>query len=185
MAETRGADAPSLPFPHHIGPVRDSIPPAACRVHLRLVIASSVRLVREGLAASLHGREGVAVVDAISLDPAGVARIARAQPEVVLVDLGQTQPIPAARLIRSVSPDAKLVAFALDENLHHRFLKRDNRQFSPFNGELVRLDDDGAPVFSAEITPRDNVLVDRHANRQILDLAGKIHAGLCGDGGCA
>lgn len=115
MAETRGADAPSLPFPHHIGPVRDSIPPAACRVHLRLVIASSVRLVREGLAASLHGREGVAVVDAISLDPAGVARIARAQPEVVLVDLGQTQPIPAARLIRSVSPDAKLVAFALDE----------------------------------------------------------------------
>lgn len=82
---------------------------------VRLVIASPVRLVREGLVAGLHGRDGVLVVDAVSLDAQGTARIAAAEPDVVLVDLGQTDALAAARLIRSASPEAKLVAFALDE----------------------------------------------------------------------
>lgn len=82
---------------------------------VRLVIASPVRLVREGLVAGLHGRDGVLVVDAVSLDAQGTARIAAAEPDVVLVDLGQTDALAAARLIRGASPGAKLVAFALDE----------------------------------------------------------------------
>ena len=82
---------------------------------IRLVIASPVRLVREGLAAGLHGREGVSVVDAVSLDAPGIARIAAAQPDAVLVDLGQTDALTAARLLRGACPEAKLVAFALDE----------------------------------------------------------------------
>jgi two-component system, NarL family, nitrate/nitrite response regulator NarL len=91
----------------------DSCAPAAA--HIRLVIASPVRLVREGLGASLHDRDGVSVVDAVSLDAQGIARIAAAEPDVILVDLGQTDAVTAARLMRGACPDTKLVAFALDE----------------------------------------------------------------------
>ena len=91
----------------------DSCAPAAA--HIRLVIASPVRLVREGLRASLHDRDGVSVVDAVSLDAQGIARIAAAEPDVILVDLGQTDAVTAARLMRGACPDTKLVAFALDE----------------------------------------------------------------------
>jgi DNA-binding NarL/FixJ family response regulator len=91
----------------------DSCAPAAA--HIRVVIASPVRLVREGLGASLHDRDGVSVVDAVSLDAQGIARIAAAEPDVILVDLGQTDAVTAARLMRGACPDTKLVAFALDE----------------------------------------------------------------------
>ena len=91
----------------------DSCAPAAA--HIRLVIASPVRLVREGLRASLHDRDGIYVVDAVSLDAHGIARIAAAEPDVILVDLGQTDAVTAARLMRGACPDTKLVAFALDE----------------------------------------------------------------------
>jgi DNA-binding NarL/FixJ family response regulator len=79
------------------------------------VIASPVRLVREGLAASLHGRNGVLVVGAVSLDAQGIARIVAVEPDVVLVDVGQSDAVATARRLRSASPQTKLVAFALDE----------------------------------------------------------------------
>lgn len=63
----------------------------------------------------MHDRDGVYVVDAVSLDAQGIARIAAAEPDVILVDLGQTDPVTAARLMRGACPDTKLVAFALDE----------------------------------------------------------------------
>ena len=83
----------------------------------RLILVSSVRLVREGLAATLYGRDGVVVVDAVDPDPGGIARIADAEPDVVLVDLGETDTntFTAARLIKAGSPHARLVAFGLDE----------------------------------------------------------------------
>jgi two-component system, NarL family, nitrate/nitrite response regulator NarL len=84
-------------------------------INIRLIITSSVRLVREGLAATLHGRDGVVVVDAVDLGPWGIARIAAAEADVVLVDLGQTDPVAAARLIKAASPGVKLIAFGLDE----------------------------------------------------------------------
>ena len=59
----------------------DSCAPAAA--HIRLVIARPVRLVREGLGASLHDRGGIYVVDAVSLDAQGIARIAAAEPDVM------------------------------------------------------------------------------------------------------
>jgi DNA-binding NarL/FixJ family response regulator len=74
-----------------------------------------VRLVREGLAATLHGRDGVVVADAVDLGPWGIARIAAAEADVVLVDLGQTDPVGAARLIKAARPGVKLIAFGLDE----------------------------------------------------------------------
>jgi two-component system, NarL family, nitrate/nitrite response regulator NarL len=88
---------------------------------IRLIIVSPVHLVRDGLAATLRGRDDVAVIEAIDLSPLGVVKIAEAQPDVVLVDLGQTDPAAAARMIKAVSPGAKLVAFALDETDEHVF----------------------------------------------------------------
>jgi two-component system nitrate/nitrite response regulator NarL len=84
---------------------------------IRLVIVSSVRLVREGLAATLYGRDGVVVVDAVDPDPGGIARIADAEPDVVLVDLGETDTntFTAAQLIKAGCPHAKLVAFGMVE----------------------------------------------------------------------
>jgi two-component system nitrate/nitrite response regulator NarL len=51
----------------------------------------------------------------VSLDTEGIARMVAAAPDVVLVDLGQTEAVAAARLVRDARPEAKLVAFALDE----------------------------------------------------------------------
>lgn len=86
-------------------------------INIRLIIMSSVRLVREGLAATLHGRDGVVVVDAVDPSPKGIARIADAEPDVVLVDVGETNTdtVATARLIKAASAGVKLVAFGLDE----------------------------------------------------------------------
>jgi len=89
--------------------------PAARPAATRLVIASSVRLVREGLAASLYGRHGIAVVGAVTLDTQSIDRIAAVEPHVVLVDLSHANATATARLLRIAAPEAKLVAFALDE----------------------------------------------------------------------
>jgi len=88
---------------------------------IRLIIASPVHPVREGLAVTLRGCADVIVVDAIDLDPAGIAKLADAEPDVVLVDLRQTDPAVAARMIKATSRGTRLVAFALDETDDHVF----------------------------------------------------------------
>ena len=87
----------------------------AATTNRRLIIASSVRLMREGMAATLDGCRGVVVADVVDLSPAGIARIADAEPDIVLVDVGEANPVTLARLIKTASPGAKLVAFPLDE----------------------------------------------------------------------
>jgi two-component system nitrate/nitrite response regulator NarL len=82
---------------------------------IRLIIASPVHLVRDGLAAALRGRDGIIVLDAVDLGPLGIARIADANPDVVLVDAGPAGSVATARLVKAASPAAKLVAFALEE----------------------------------------------------------------------
>jgi DNA-binding NarL/FixJ family response regulator len=54
-------------------------------------------------------------VGAVSLDAQGIARIVAVEPDVVLVDVGQSDAVATARRLRSASPQTKLVAFALDE----------------------------------------------------------------------
>src|SRR5271169_535234 len=78
---------------------------------IRLIIASPVHLIGDGLAATY----------VIDLGPQGIARIADIQPDVVLVDLGQTDPVAAARAIKAVCLRARLVAFAVDETDDHVF----------------------------------------------------------------
>src|ERR1700732_226210 len=83
--------------------------------NVRVIIASPVRLVREGMVASLRGREGVVVADAVDMDPPGMETIADAELDVVLVDVGERDPISVGRLIKAANPGAKLVAFPVDE----------------------------------------------------------------------
>ena len=65
----------------------------------------------------MRGRDGVVVADVVDLGPPGIARITDAEPDVILVDAGETDTVTvsAARLITSAYPGAKLVAFGLDE----------------------------------------------------------------------
>jgi DNA-binding NarL/FixJ family response regulator len=104
MADPTGSATVDRPVSH-----------AKLETNIRLIIASSMRVVRDSLAAGLRDRDGLVVVDTVDLGPQGIAKIRDAQPDVVLVDLGQADPVTAARVIEDASPGAKLVAFALDE----------------------------------------------------------------------
>jgi DNA-binding NarL/FixJ family response regulator len=90
--------------------------------NIRLIIASSVRLVRESLAANFQGREDVSVVAVVDLSAQGIAQITAAEADVVLVDVSQAETVVAvARLIKPACPAVKLVAFALDETVDQVF----------------------------------------------------------------
>jgi len=82
---------------------------------IRLVIASSVRLVREGLVANLRDRDGIVAIEAVNLDLEGIARIAAVAPDIVLVDVARADAMAMARLLKVACSEAKLVAFALAE----------------------------------------------------------------------
>jgi two-component system, NarL family, nitrate/nitrite response regulator NarL len=110
--EAHRADSVGMPSPRS---------PTQIAPTIRVIIASPVHLVREGLAAALRGRNGMVVVDTVDLDPRGIAAVDNAEPDVVLVDLRQTDPAAAARLIKGAITGAKLVAFALDETDDHVF----------------------------------------------------------------
>lgn len=80
-----------------------------------VAIVSRVRLVRDGLTASLQAREGIAELHAIDLDRNGLEELARIAPQVVLVDLHGAGPSASVQLLRSACPAARLVAFAVEE----------------------------------------------------------------------
>jgi len=89
---------------------------ATITADIRLIIMSSIRLMREGLAATLQNRDGILVVAAVDSSSQGIASIADAEPDVVLIDVREinTDQITAARLIKAANPLTKLVAFGLD-----------------------------------------------------------------------
>jgi two-component system nitrate/nitrite response regulator NarL len=92
-----------------------SRPKPALLRNIRVIIASSIHLLRESLAATLRDRDRVIVADVVDLSPQGIAKIANAEPDIVLIDLSQTDLVSTARLIKAASPGGKLVAFGLDE----------------------------------------------------------------------
>jgi len=88
---------------------------------VKVAIVSGVRLVRESLTLSLRDRDGIVLVEAVGPDPEGIARIAAATPDVVLVDLSHTEPAAIASQLKISCSKAKLVAFALAEIDDHVF----------------------------------------------------------------
>jgi len=108
MAKSRSDDGP---FPDRL----TSDEPGVTAAKTGVVIASSVRLVREGLVACLRDRDGIVVIDAVNLESDGIARVAAIAPDVVLVDLGHRDPREVTQLLKIACSEAKLVAFALAE----------------------------------------------------------------------
>jgi two-component system, NarL family, nitrate/nitrite response regulator NarL len=80
-----------------------------------LVIASAVRLVREGLALSLRGRAGITVLEVVDLSAGSLRRMGEIIPDVVLIDVSGPDGLRLAASIRAVCPTARLVAFAITE----------------------------------------------------------------------
>lgn len=93
----------------------NAIPDPTLARAVRLIIASSVRLVREGLVLSLRDRSDLILIDSVNLDAAGLARVAETKPDLVLLDLARANATQCARLLNAASPNSKLVAFALAE----------------------------------------------------------------------
>jgi two-component system nitrate/nitrite response regulator NarL len=127
--------------------------------NIQLIIASPVRLVREGVAATLRGREGVIVADVVDLGPQGIARISDAKPDVILVDVGETDTATGSTilLLKAASSGAKFVAFGVEEV--------DNRVFAC-----------AAAGFSGYVS-RESGADDLH--RSLVDaVEGRMHAAL-------
>ena len=80
-----------------------------------LVIASAVRLVREGLARSLRGRAGISLLKTVDFSAASLRRIGELRPDLVLVDLSGPDGLRYAATIRDACPAARVVAFAIAE----------------------------------------------------------------------
>jgi DNA-binding NarL/FixJ family response regulator len=90
---------------------------------IRLFVVSGCRLVREGLARNVQARRrlGMAVVGCGGFAEAETARLAELRPEVILVDLASPDGMAAARSLRSLCPDSKLVAFSVADTVEDVF----------------------------------------------------------------
>jgi DNA-binding NarL/FixJ family response regulator len=80
-----------------------------------LIIASGVRLVREGLALSLRGRTAITVLEAVDLSAGSLQLMGELVPDVVLIDVSCPDGLRLAGSIRAVCPAARLVAFSITE----------------------------------------------------------------------
>lgn len=78
----------------------------------RVVVASDVRLYREGLAASLARDGRVAVLAAVAGDRA-LASVAELAPDAVLVDASGADGLGLARALRAEFPGVRLVGFGI------------------------------------------------------------------------
>jgi DNA-binding NarL/FixJ family response regulator len=88
--------------------------PSESKTPLRIFILSDVRLYREGLALLLAQQQSIEVVGSASATLA-IGDIVELQPDIVLLDASVADVRALARGIRDVTPDSKLVAFAICE----------------------------------------------------------------------
>jgi DNA-binding NarL/FixJ family response regulator len=92
-----------------------SVKPAASPVGIRIVLVANVRLYREGLAAELRTRPGLAVVGLAADVESAVDAVRTTRPDVVLLDAGMAGMWELVRAIKTTHDDARIVAFAVDE----------------------------------------------------------------------
>src|ERR1700692_4492783 len=99
---------------HALGVSSERTTCAQARRH-RVVVASNVRLVREGLSRSLRGRDDLIVLNGVDLSTRHGAFADGESPDVAVVDTHGVDVMVVADDIRLAWPRAKLVAFAVAE----------------------------------------------------------------------
>ncbi len=139
----------------------------------RVVVASSVRLVREGLVAGLRDRDGIIVVAAVNLDPEGIARIAAVAPDVVLVDLGHADATAMTRLLKSACSETKLVAFALAAAMFSRL--SDLLRQRPARTALPSLTARESEILALAEEGRSNKEIARHLRISSATVKNHVH----------
>src|SRR5436305_13622910 len=87
-------------------------------VRPRIFILSDVRLFREGLAWSLLQRPELEVFGASTPSAEALAEIASLLPTVVLLDFATLGALDLPRELNRLSPDIKMIAFAVSEIDH-------------------------------------------------------------------
>jgi two-component system nitrate/nitrite response regulator NarL len=80
-----------------------------------VLIVSDTRLYRDSLAEQLDRAETLEIVGAAADAQEAVTALRTLRPEVVLLDLAMCEPVSAAYAIRSVAPEAKIVAIAVPD----------------------------------------------------------------------
>jgi DNA-binding NarL/FixJ family response regulator len=82
---------------------------------IRVLVVSSVRLYREGVAAALDRRDSITVVGTASGVNEAIARVASDNARVVIVDVSAEDGRAAVRAMTVAHPHAKVIALAIDE----------------------------------------------------------------------
>ncbi len=81
----------------------------------RILVVASVRLFREGLAQILDRREGLTVVGMAHDSKETLARIQQLSPQIVLLDMADTESHAIAREIGTLNPQIRVVALGVTE----------------------------------------------------------------------
>jgi DNA-binding NarL/FixJ family response regulator len=92
-----------------------SVDPAGSSNGIRIVLVADVRLYREGLAAELGNRPGLAMVGMAPDVESAVGAVRATRPDVVLLDAGMAGTFELVRALKATYDDARIVAFAVDE----------------------------------------------------------------------
>jgi two-component system nitrate/nitrite response regulator NarL len=82
---------------------------------INVMIVGDVRLFRDGLATTLHGRRDIAVVATSSGDAGTLARVRALAPNVVIIDVQSSELVEFVQLIRTDCPSVRIVAFAIND----------------------------------------------------------------------
>ena len=90
--------------------------PESCRP-IHLVIVASVRLYREGMAASLRSFDSVVVSGTARDRATAISVISSLAPHVALIDMAVAESFELLRELRAEAPKTGLVAFAIDESV--------------------------------------------------------------------
>jgi len=82
----------------------------------RAVIASDLRLLREGLSDSLTHRTSVTVVATVSDSHGVLSAVAELAPNILLLDIGIQHSLPLVQVLCGTAAELKILAFALTDS---------------------------------------------------------------------
>jgi DNA-binding NarL/FixJ family response regulator len=77
-----------------------------------------VLLYREGLACTIAQTGRIAIIGTVDSGSSAVTRVAELAPDVVILDMGIPDPFGVARAVCAVSPQTKIIAFAIHDADH-------------------------------------------------------------------